>query len=215
MTESKQLFNLTAEEISTRLNKAHQIASLSPYPEAPFLMDFLLGEPKPAAVLIPLLISSGKWHVLLTRRNADLPEHSGQVAFPGGRSDPEDADPVFTALREANEEIGIAPQDVTVLGFLHDFLTITNYQVTPVVGLIPWPYELKLAAQEVSRVFTIPMDWLVDINNYEEKVRFLPHSGTPIPVIYYKEYDGEILWGASARFMKTLVDVLILNSKID
>jgi 8-oxo-dGTP pyrophosphatase MutT (NUDIX family) len=152
-----------------------------------------------------LLRVQGAWHVLFTRRNANLPEHSGQVAFPGGRSDPEDLNPEMTALREAHEEIGLAPQDVSVIGRLHDFLTITNYQVTPIVGVIPWPYHFHLAEEEVSRVFTIPLDWLAEPSNYEEQWRSLPAPFEPVPVIYYQEYDGEILWGASARFTLALI----------
>jgi 8-oxo-dGTP pyrophosphatase MutT (NUDIX family) len=163
------------------------------------------GKPRPAAVLIPLLVKDNNWHLLYTRRNANLPEHSGQVAFPGGRSDPGDASPEATALREAYEEIGLDPKDVSILGRLHDFITITNYQVTPVVGVIPWPYPFRLEEREVSRIFTIPLDWLAEPLNYEELWRTLPAPYEPIPVIYYKEYDGEVLWGASARFTQALI----------
>ena len=95
-----------------------------------------------------------------------MPEHSGQVAFPGGRADPEDTDPEQTALREAYEEIGLRPSDVHLLGRLQDYLTITNYQVTPVVGVIPWPYDLHPAEEEVSRVFAIPLDWLAQAEHF-------------------------------------------------
>ena len=90
-------------------------------------------------MLIPFLRIEQAWHLLFTRRNSALPEHSGQVAFPGGRADPDDPDLETTALREAYEEIGLLPADVRILGRLYDFLTITNYLVTPIVGVIPWP----------------------------------------------------------------------------
>lgn len=198
--------------ISRRLAEALPEQMAPPYPEFPLLSEYLHGDPKPAAVLIPLLTLQDKWHVLLTRRNPDLPEHSDQVAFPGGRSDPEDQDPIATALRETYEEIGIAPQDVIILGRLHDFITITNYRVTPIVGQIPWPYQLNPKMEEVSRVFTIPIDWLADQNNSEERIHTLPEVNLPLPVVYYREYDGEVLWGASARFMKTLMDIILQQS---
>lgn len=199
---------LTPLEISNRLAEASRNGSQIPYQEYPRLLELLPGKPRPAAVLIPLLRVNNAWQVLYTRRNANLPEHSGQVAFPGGRADPGDTSPEMTALREAHEEIGLAPQDVEVLGCLHDFVTITNYQVTPVVGVIPWPYRFHLAEEEVSRVFTIPLDWLAQPANFDERWRSLPAPYKPVPVIYYKEYDGETLWGASARFIQAFLNCL-------
>lgn len=182
-----------------------------PYPEFPHMEKILTSEPRAAAVLIPLFWAGDEWHVLFTRRNASLPEHSGQVAFPGGRADPEDPDPETTALRETWEETGILPEHVTTLGRLHRFLTITNYLVTPIVGLIPWPYPLKPAHEEVSRIFSIPLNWLADPTNYAERQRTLPEPFGSLSVIYYNEYDGENLWGASARFTVTLINILLDN----
>lgn len=137
-----------------------------------------------------------------------MTEHSGQVAFPGGRADPGDVDAVATALREAHEEIGLDPRDVRILGKLQDFLTITNYRVTPLVGVIPWPYQLRPAQDEVSRIFTIPLPWLADPSNREERLRSLPIPGHSITVIHFKAYDNEILWGASASMLVALLDIL-------
>ena len=204
------LTNLTPAGIAARLQGAATAPGSPAQSEFPSLPGFLKGEPRPAAVLIPLIHQDGDWRLLLTRRNPDLPEHSGQVAFPGGRADPIDASPEHTALREAEEEIGVHPQDVQVLGRLHDFLTITNYRVTPVVGLIPWPYTLRPSPEEVSRIFTIPLGWLANPQNYEERQRQLPPPHEPVSVVYFKPYDGEILWGASARFTLTLLDLLRL-----
>lgn len=204
--------NLTVNEIAERLHQAERsFPDDAPYPESSYPSELLPDAPRPAAVLIPLLQQEGRWHILYTRRNATLAEHSGQVAFPGGRSDPEDRSPEMTALREAQEEIGLQPSDVSILGRLNDFLTITNYRVTPVIGLIPWPYDLQLASVEVSRAFTIPLDWLADPANYEEQQRSLPPPYGTVSVIYYHPYDGEILWGASARFTLTLIRNLRLN----
>ena len=110
--------DLTEEEISRRLARALVNHAGPAFQEVPALMQFLPKPHRPAAVLVPLLRQNGDWHLLLTRRHADLPEHSGQVAFPGGRSDPGDTGPEDTALREAQEEIGLAPSDVRILGRL-------------------------------------------------------------------------------------------------
>jgi 8-oxo-dGTP pyrophosphatase MutT (NUDIX family) len=202
------LTDLHPDDIARRLKQALIAARKDIYRELPPMSQFSTDEPKPAAVLIPLLNRDGDWHLLFTRRHADLPEHSGQVAFPGGRADPEDSSPTITALREAKEEIGLEPKDVIILGQLKEFLTITNYLVTPVVALIPWPYEFSPADNEVSRIFTIPLRWLAAPENYEEHTRNLPSSNVSISVIYFHEYDGEILWGASARFTLMLLEIL-------
>lgn len=163
-----------------------------------------------ASVLIPLLREDDHWHLLFTRRNAALAEHSGQVAFPGGRAEPEDLNPEITALREAQEEIGLDPADVRILGRLKNFQTITNYQVTPIVGVMPWPYSLRLAEDEVSRVFTIPLEWLINPANHELRPRVLPPPFDPISIIYFNLYDGELLWGISAQFTLSLIQALKL-----
>lgn len=199
--------SITEEEISHRLALALISVEQSAELEFPSLPQFATGEPKPAAVLLPLLRSDGEWRLLFTRRNAALPEHSGQVSFPGGRADPGDESPVQTALRETQEEIGLHPNDVRVLGQMRPYLTVTNYRVTPVVGVIPWPYPLHPAQDEVSRIFTIPLSWLADETNYEVRLRELPPLD-PVQVIYYKPYDGEILWGASARMTINFIRLL-------
>ena len=195
---------LSEAEIARRLANRRQVIVDQPYPPG-FLKEVL----RPAAVLIPLLIKEDDWHVLYIRRSANAQDpHGGQVAFPGGASDPTDLNPQATALRESQEEIGLLPTDVRILGQLVDFVTVTSYQVTPVVGVIPWPYALILQAREVSRAFTIPLAWLADPANYEIRDRFLPSPFDPIQVVYYNEYDGEILCGASARFTLELVSLL-------
>ena len=173
---------------------------------------------KPASVLIPLLNISGSdilpdWHLLFTRRTDRVADHKRQVSFPGGRADPHDPGPEGTALREASEEIGLKPEDVQIIGKLEQILTITNYLVTPVVGLIPWPYPFILQPEEVSRVFSIPLDWLADPANHEIRHRDKNPDGSAVPlreVIYFKAYDGEILWGVSAeitiRFVRKLYE---------
>jgi 8-oxo-dGTP pyrophosphatase MutT (NUDIX family) len=199
--------DLTVEEIARRLADALHQAGGVPFHDIPH-PDFQPAKPRPAAVLIPFLRQDNAWHLLYTRRTAHLAEHSGQVAFPGGRADPGDTDPEMTALREAREEIGLHPADVRILGRLHDFITITNYQVTPVIGLIRWPFRLHLEVEEVSRAFTVPLAWLADPANHEVRQRPLPPPYPPVSVIYFSPYDGELLWGVSARFTVTLTGIL-------
>jgi 8-oxo-dGTP pyrophosphatase MutT (NUDIX family) len=162
-----------------------------------------------AAVMIPFLKDHGEWHLLFIRRTSKAQDpHSGQVAFPGGVNEPQDTDLRATALREMMEEIGVNPMDVKLLGSLHDFVTITSYQVTPFVGLIPWPYPLQLEHSEVSRAFTIPLVWLADPANHQVRQRALPSPYDPLPVIYFEPYAGEVLWGATAGFTRALIDIL-------
>ncbi|MBN2502318.1 MAG: CoA pyrophosphatase [Anaerolineales bacterium] len=178
-------------------------------PINPFPAEMLSGPPRPAAVLIPFIRQDDAWHILFIRRTTMKQDpHSGQVAFPGGRCDPEDPTPETAALREAQEEVGLQPADVRILGRLEDFVTITNYQITPIIGRIPWPYPLQKAPEEVSRAFTIPLDWLADSSNRETLTREMPEGFPAQQVIYFKAYDNEILWGASARIMLNLLEAL-------
>ena len=159
-----------------------------------------------AAVLIPLLQKDGEWHLLYTRRTDTVPDHKGQVSFPGGATEAMDQSAVDTALREANEEIGLSPEQVRVLGFMSQYPSITDYLVTPVVGRISWPFEMNISTNEVGRVFTIPIKWLADPQNREEKL--ITRLGGQVWVSYYKPYDSEILWGLTARITVNFLEIL-------
>jgi 8-oxo-dGTP pyrophosphatase MutT (NUDIX family) len=162
---------------------------------------------RPAAVLVPLYYHANEWHVLLTLRTEHVETHKGQVSFPGGRVDPEDKDRVDTALREAEEEIGLRREDVTVLGQLDELLTVTQYHITPIVGVFPWPYEFVLSTRELSAVFGAPLRWLADPANLETQYREPIVTGPKIPV-YYLHYDQFTIWGATARMLLNLIEVL-------
>ena len=163
-------------------------------------------EVRQAAVLVPLYLDGRDWHVLFTQRTDLVETHKGQVSFPGGRVDPGDASRVETALREAEEEIGLRREDVTVLGQLDELLTVTQYQITPIVGLFPWPYSFVLSTAELSEVFGAPLAWLADPANLEIKMREPIVPGRKIPV-YYLHYQGYTIWGATARMLLNLIEV--------
>lgn len=162
-----------------------------------------------AAVLIPFVRIEDAWHILYIRRTQyEGDRHSGQVAFAGGKRDPQDADLAATALREAEEEIGISPEHIKLLGSINHHHTISEFQVTPFVAEMKWPYPLVLDEVEVARVFTLPLSWLAEDSSYRVEQRLHPDSNRPWPVVYYDYYDGELLWGATARMTLSLIQVL-------
>lgn len=207
---------LTSAEISYRLTNAPILAdhrNLHP--------SFFEEPPRLAAVLIPIMQVNEpvpSWHVVFTRRTETVADHKGQVAFPGGRVDNGDEFPFGTALREANEEIGINPSDVTILGRMESLMTISNYLVTPVIGEIPWDYPFTPQPDEVSRIFTIPLDWLAQDDHIEVHHRSVvfptSNQAQPLRVVYFKEYEQEIVWGISAEItLRLLVKLGMLSMK--
>jgi 8-oxo-dGTP pyrophosphatase MutT (NUDIX family) len=169
---------------------------------------------EPAAVLIPLIMEEGEWKLLFIKRTHQPEDrHSGQIAFPGGRADEQDKNLLNTALRESAEEIGIDPGDVEILGQSCPITTVTNYKISPFVGILPWPYPLRLSKVEVEKSFLIPLDWLKDPNNREEKIwQSRSRPGLDLPVIFFQEFAGEVLWGATAQMV---VDFLELIDQAD
>lgn len=165
-------------------------------------------EARPAAVLIPMVCDGGYWHVLFIRRSETIPEHKGQVAFPGGAKEPDDNNAEKTALRETYEEIGIEPKDIRILGELDDLITNSGYLLTPVVGVISWPRLLKLESEEVARAFTIPLSWLANPSHHEE--RMYRRDGQDRQVIFFDLYNEELLWGVSARIVVEFLTALEL-----
>jgi 8-oxo-dGTP pyrophosphatase MutT (NUDIX family) len=195
--------NLTEEFISLRLHEAIKSAGPSSdgYAEIDLDSDDRL---KCAAVLIPLVRQSDEWHILYTRRTDRVESHKGQVSFPGGACDEDETEPEQTALREAEEEIGINPAQVKVLGRLANLITISYFRVTPVVGVVKWPAVFRVGEHEVARVFTIPLGWLANASNRWQFER----PGITRTLIAYHPYDGELLWGATARMTVDFLKVL-------
>jgi 8-oxo-dGTP pyrophosphatase MutT (NUDIX family) len=200
---------LSENEIVDRLAQSYD--SDQP-PECPYPLQESNGPPRSAAVLIPFLEIDDRWHLLLIKRSLNPHDpHGGQVAFPGGRRIPPDDSIQSVALREAEEEIGLSPGDVHIWGRIRDLMTITNYRVSPFVGKMPWPYPVVPQKAEVSRIFHLPLAWLADRKNRETHRRSLRYHGEPIPVIYFQPYQGETLWGASARMTMLLLEALGLS----
>jgi 8-oxo-dGTP pyrophosphatase MutT (NUDIX family) len=161
-----------------------------------------------AAVLIPLYSENNEWHLVYTRRTEQVEQHRGQVSFPGGLVEEHDESAHETALREAEEEIGLKKEAVQILGTLDWLLTVTQFQILPFIGLIPWPYVFQPNPDEVARVFSVPLRWLMDPGNLELRYRLPIPEGPEVPVYYFKPFEGEIIWGATARITLNLLDIL-------
>lgn len=170
--------------------------------------------PRAASVLIPLIVRPDGVCVLLTERTAHLHDHAGQISFPGGRVEENDADALATALREAHEEIGLPPANVDVIGALPEYLTATGYKVTPVIGLIERPFSPVLDAFEVSEVFEVPLAFLMDPINHERRIVQLGDTSRTFYAMLYstpdRAADGRhyFIWGATAAILRNLYQFL-------
>ncbi|HRE53234.1 MAG TPA: CoA pyrophosphatase [Candidatus Competibacter sp.] len=153
----------------------------------------------PASVLIPLIEWPRGYTVLLTQRTAHLEHHGGQISFPGGRAEESDEGPVATALREAEEEIGLNRQHVTeIAGFLDLYQTVTGFLVTPVVAFVTPPFELVLDAFEVAEAFEVPLDFILDPQNHERRSMLFKGQQRSYYVI---PFEDRFIWGATAAML--------------
>jgi 8-oxo-dGTP pyrophosphatase MutT (NUDIX family) len=158
-----------------------------------------------AAVLIPLLLRSEGLTVLLTQRTDHLHDHAGQISFPGGRMDPGDSDPNETALRESKEEIGLDRESVEIIGHLPQYLTVSGYSVTPVVGLVKPQAEYVLDAFEVADIFEVPLHFLMDPANHQVRVW---ESDQGSRRFYSMPHENRFIWGATAGMLRNLYHLL-------
>ena len=170
------------------------------------LQDMLTRDLLAAAVLIPIIHRQESLSVLLTERSPDLNHHAGQISFPGGRMDPNDADICATALRETQEEVGIDPADIEVVGYLDPNPTVTGYAVTPVVALVELRQELVIDPVEVKSAFEVPLPFLLDEDNQEYSEREFEGVMVPIAEFNYGQYR---IWGATAGMLIELRKVLL------
>jgi len=160
---------------------------------------------RPAAVLVPLCVRGDGIHVLLTERTHTVRDHPGQVAFPGGMAEPGDPDLMVTALREADEEIGMHPAQVEVIGYLSPQAVISGYAVLPVVGFYAADFEPRLDPREVAGVFEVPLGFLLEPGNLVRIDR--TRNGVTLPTFEY-HYQGHRIWGATALMLRLLLDRL-------
>ena len=164
-------------------------------------------EPVPAAVLLPMVLRQNQLNLLLTLRTAHLNDHAGQISFPGGRVDAEDTDPVATALRETEEEIGLSRRHIEVIGCLPDYQTGTGFRVTPVAALVHPPFELEADSFEVAEIFEVPMAFLMNGANHQRRSAVLPNRPGRRS-FYCMPYEQYFIWGATAAMLRNLYHFL-------
>jgi 8-oxo-dGTP pyrophosphatase MutT (NUDIX family) len=159
----------------------------------------------PAAVLVPLVDQPLGLTILLTQRTAHLADHAGQIAFPGGRIEAEDADPVAAALRETEEEVGLPPSHVDIVGRLDTWVTGTGFEITPVVGLVRFPYPSRPDPFEVADIFEVPLDFVIDPLNHQRHSREWKGATRTFFVL---PYQNRYIWGATAGILVNLAEIL-------
>lgn len=160
-----------------------------------------------AAVLVPLVERPEGLSVLLTRRTDHLSSHAGQISFPGGRAEELDSSPIETALREAEEEIGLHRRHVEIIGVLPEHVTISAYRVTPVVALLQPPFTLQADPGEVAEIFEVPLEFLMSGANHERRSVALPDGGGTRR-FYAMPYKDYFIWGATAAMLRNLYHFL-------
>jgi 8-oxo-dGTP pyrophosphatase MutT (NUDIX family) len=175
-------------------------------PVDPQLREHFPLAPAAAAVLVPIVDHQSGLTVLLTRRSANLRTHAGQISFPGGRIDTSDAGPLQAALRESEEEIGLAREHVTFAGYLEPHLVLTGFWITPVVGFVRPGFNLKLAPREVESTFEVPLDHILDLDNHRSRLRMIGETAVQVYDIPFGEHN---IWGATAGILVALRRLLM------
>lgn len=162
----------------------------------------------PAAVLIPIFEIDNQTHILFTKRTDKVSHHKGQISFPGGKFDLTDKDLEETALRETYEEIGVKTDDINIIGKINNMITNTSFIITPYVGTIPYPYDIKVSENEIDELIYVPVSHLMDKAFFREEQRYF--NGQYI-TIYYYDYLKYTIWGVTG---KILFDFLTLIQDI-
>ncbi|ETW98573.1 MAG: hypothetical protein ETSY1_18260 [Candidatus Entotheonella factor] len=161
---------------------------------------------KLAGVLAPLYVHEGEYRMVFTKRSDRMLHHRGQISFPGGGHESADGSLLDTALRESDEEIGLNPDHVTVLGQLDDLLTTgSNYLIRPYVGLIPYPYPFELDKRETDYLIEVPLHFLRQNNPPCQITR--EHEGRVVESFFF-DYEGHVIWGATGKILKRFLDLL-------
>ena len=160
---------------------------------------------RPAAVLVPLIDHAHGMSVLLTQRTAHLSAHAGQISFPGGRIEEEDADAVAAALRETEEEVGLPADRISVIGRLDTYVTGTGFEITPVVGILAPPIAPTIDPFEVAEAFEVPLAFILDRRNHQRVER---ESAGRRRCFFVLPYEGRNIWGATAGILVNLAEVL-------
>lgn len=156
---------------------------------------------KPAAVLLPVVEREQGLQLLLTRRSPHLRHHAGQISFPGGRQDPQDRDLIQTALRETEEELGISPRQIRVIGTLSPLNTVSQYDVLPVLGLVEGDYQLTLSQDEVAQAFEVPLAHLLNPANH---ITLTFPRKQQWHTVYWIPWQDHFIWGATASMIRQL-----------
>ena len=158
-----------------------------------------------AAVLLPLFVKDGSCHILFTKRSQKVRYHKGEISFPGGNYDATDDDLLATALREAHEEIGLKPQDVSLLGALDEMMTMTDFIVSPFVGHIPYPYTFIPSPDEIAEIIILPLADFLKAGVLSEEYRTYNKKTEKVP-IYHS--GGHVIWGATARILRQFLELI-------
>lgn len=160
-----------------------------------------------SAVLVPLAFHHSDMKLIFTRRSSHLERHSGQVSFPGGVIEAQDSNPVQTAIRETEEEIGIKRSQIEILGGMKPFNSSTGYFIYPYIGIMNNLNGLQKNGLEVDRVFCVPYRWLANSQN-SRLDNYIDKNGNKRKIWFYKEFEGEIIWGITAKITKDLIDLI-------
>jgi len=197
---------ITIEKLENMLQRDARAAS-SDFDLNPEIMQSwpVFKDLRPAAVLVPIVQTVAGLEVILTKRASHLKHHPGQISFPGGKCEPTDRDAADTALREAEEEIGLARDTVEVLGTMPYHETVTHFQITPIIGRIRAPFSPSPQAAEVAEVFNVPLEFLASPENYRIEGRYWAGKKRLYYVVPFGPY---YIWGATARILRAIAERL-------